>query len=320
MHSVWRGTMHLIDLHCDTLYRAVTENLNIDSEEMNLQIDFSKDRKTMQCFAIWLPDEYTSDMAEKTFLVSAKRIIDECNRLNIPLISKDDIISDFFNNNKYTACFTVENGKALNGKLENIKKFSELGVKIMTITWNGRNEIGDGAGVEKPKGITQFGKQVIDEMEKNNIIVDISHASENLFYDVAEISKRPFIATHSNSYNVTKHKRNLTDEQFKVLISQGGITGINFYKAFLNNNPDKATKFDILKHVEHFMALGGENNISIGSDFDGCELPKDIKGGSSMGEIYEMFLMHNYNEDIIRKIFYENALNFFENFDNQRIM
>ena len=190
----------------------------------------------------------------------------------------------------------------------------------MTITWNGRNEIGDGAGVEKPKGITQFGKQVIDEMEKNNIIVDISHASENLFYDVAEISKRPFIATHSNSYNVTKHKRNLTDEQFKVLISQGGITGINFYKVFLNNNPDKATKFDILKHVEHFMALGGENNISIGSDFDGCELPKDIKGGSSMCEIYEMFLMHNYNEGIIRKIFYENALNFFENFDNQRIM
>jgi membrane dipeptidase len=77
---------------------------------------------------------------------------------------------------------------------------------------------------------------------------------------------------------------------------------------------------DIIKHVEHFLSLGGENNISIGSDFDGCELPSDIKGGSSMDEIYEMFLMHNYKESVIRKIFYENALNFFENFDNPRIM
>lgn len=312
--------MHLIDLHCDTLYRAITENLHIDSEKMDLQINYSDRDKTLQCFAIWLPDDYSENKAEETFFNSAKLIVDECNRCGIPLVGKDDKIIDCFNNNRYTACFTVENGSALNGKIENVKRFSELGVRIMTLTWNGRNNIGDGAIVEKPKGITPFGKQVVSEMEKNNIIVDISHASEKLFYDVAEISKRQFIATHSNSYSITQHKRNLKDEQFKVIINRGGIVGINFYKAFLNNKPDKASKLDILKHVEHFMSLGGENNISIGSDFDGCDLPPDIKGGSSMGEIYEMFLMHNYIEDVIRKIFYENALNFFENFDNQRIM
>lgn len=312
--------MRLIDLHCDTLYRAITENLHIDSEQMDLQIDLSDTDNKLQCFAIWLPDDYSEYKAEEVFLNSAKLIINECNRCKIPLIRKEDKIADCFINNSYSACFTVENASALNGKLENVKKFSELGVKIMTLTWNGRNRIGDGVGVDNPKGITEFGKQVISEMEKYNIIVDISHVSEKLFYDVVEIAHRPFIATHSNSYTVTNHKRNLTDKQFKIIVSRGGIVGINFYKAFLNNNSDKASKYDILKHVEHFMSLGGENHISIGSDFDGCDLPYDIKGGSSMDEIYEMFLTHNYNEDIIRKIFYENALNFFENFDNQRIM
>ena len=320
MPLVWSEFMHLIDLHCDTLYRAMTEKLHIDSEKMDLQINLSNPNKTLQCFAIWLPDDYTEDMAEETFFNSANLIINECKRCNIPLIRKEDNISDCFNSNKYTACFTVENGSALNGKIENVKRFSDLGVKIMTLTWNEKNKIGDGINVENPKGITDFGKQVVSEMEKNNIIIDISHASKKLFYDVAEMIHRPFIATHSNSYSITQHKRNLKDEQFKIIVDSGGIVGINFYKAFLNNNPNNASKLDILKHVEHFLSLGGENNISIGSDFDGCELPFDIKGGSSMGEIYEMFLMHNYNESIIRKIFYENALNFFENFDNQRIM
>ncbi len=312
--------MHLIDLHCDTLYRAITEDLHIDSKKMDLQINFSNSDKTLQCFAIWLPDDYTEDIADETFFNSANLIFNECKRCNIPLISKEDKITDCFNCNKYTACFTVENGSALNGRIENVKRFSDLGVKIMTLTWNGKNKIGDGVNVENPKGITEFGKQVVSEMEKNNIIIDVSHASEKLFYDVAENTHRPFIATHSNSYSVTQHKRNLKDKQIKVIIDRGGIIGINFYKAFLNNKPNKSSKLDILKHVDHFLSLGGENNISIGSDFDGCELPSDIKGGSSMGEIYEMFLMHNYNESLIRKIFYENALNFFENFDNQRIM
>lgn len=312
--------MHLVDLHCDTLYRAMTENLHIDSEKMDLQLNISNTDKTLQCFAIWLPDDYSEDIAEETLFSSAKLIIDECERCNIPLIKKEDKFLDCFNKNKYTACFTVENASALNGKIENVKKFSDLGVKIMTLTWNGRNKVGDGVNIENSKGISAFGKQVVYEMEKNNIIIDISHASEKLFYDVVEIANKPFIATHSNSYSVTQHKRNLKDEQFKIIVNRGGIVGINFYKAFLNNNSNQASKLDILKHIDHFLSLGGENNISIGSDFDGCELPSDIKGGSSMDEIYEMFLMHNYNESLIRKIFYENSLNFFENFDNQRIM
>lgn len=312
--------MHLIDLHCDTLYKVVTENIPLDSDMVDVQIDTTDKNHKLQCYAIWLPDVYSGDKAEETFFKSAEILKNECERCGIPLIKDKDNINDIFNKHIYSAYFTIENSIALNGKIENVKKFSELGVKMMTLTWNGRNSVGDGAGVKKAKGITPFGKEVIYEMEKNNIIVDISHASEKLFYDVAEIAKRPFVASHSNSYTITSHKRNLTDEQFNVLIKQGGVIGINFHNAFLSNNLVNASKIDILKHTDHFLSLGGENNICFGSDFDGCDLPDDIKNSRAMDEIYEMFLKHNYKEGIIQKIFYENALKFFENFDNQRIM
>ena len=225
-----------------------------------------------------------------------------------------------FFKNKNTAYFTVENSLALNGKIENVKKFADSGVKMMTLTWNDSNDVGNGVEAKLSNGLTSFGKSVLCEMEKHNIVVDISHASQKLFYDVASVTTRPFVASHSNSFSVTSHKRNLTDEQFKIIKEQSGLIGINFHKDFLSNNPDKANTFDILKHTDYFLSLGGENTICFGSDFDGCNLAQGIKNSFFMDEIYELFLKHNYNEALIRKIFYENALNFFENFDNQRIM
>ena len=193
-------------------------------------------------------------------------------------------------------------------------------MKIITLTWNAANAVGDGADVQNSKGITDFGKSVVREMEKCGVVVDVSHASDKLFYDVAEIATRPFIATHSNSRSVTNHRRNLTDEQFKIIKERNGIVGINFHRDFLSDNPDSASRYDLLKHIDKFLSLGGENVICIGTDFDGCNLPYDITGSESLAEIYEMLLKHNYKESLIRKIFYENALNFFENFDNRRIM
>ena len=309
--------MRLIDLHCDTLYKSVTENISLDCEKMEVKPFVNKG---LQCYAIWIPDEYSGDKAEEIFLKSANLLQSETKRLGIRLVGKNDRINDIFKKNDYLACLTLENSLVLNSKLENVKKFADLGVKIMTLTWNGRNSVGDGSEIENPVGITDFGKAVISEMEHHNIVVDISHASDKLFYDIAEIAKRPFIATHSNSRSITWHKRNLTDDQFEIIKNNGGIVGLNFHNAFLSDDPDKASKYDLLKHTEKFLSLGGENTIAIGSDFDGCTLPGDIFGSVSMDEIYEMFLCENYKESLIRKIFYENALKFFENFDKERIM
>ncbi|MGN1432399.1 MAG: dipeptidase [Ruminococcus sp.] len=312
--------MNLFDLHCDTLYKAVTQNLPLDDKSMEVS-QLSEDYdKRLQCYAIWIPDDYSPEKAEEIFYSACKKLSDECNRLNIKLIGQNESISESYKNNKYSALFTIENSTALNGKIENVEKFAKLGVKIITLTWNASNAVGDGADVSNSKGITDFGKSVVREMEKNDIVVDVSHASDRLFYDVAEIANRPFIATHSNSRSVTSHRRNLTDEQFKIIKERNGIVGINFHSDFLSDNPDNACKYDFLKHIDKFLSLDGENVLCIGTDFDGCNLPDDIIGSESLSEIYEMLLKHNYKESIIRKIFYENALNFFENFDNSRIM
>ncbi len=312
--------MQLFDLHCDTLYKSVTQNIPLDDKKMDVQPFCFNNGNVMQCYAIWLPDDYSEEQAEQIFFKSSKILKSECKRMGIALADKNDDLKDLFFNNKNSAVFTVENASALNCKLENIERFANLGVRIMTLTWNGRNSVGDGADVDNPIGLTEFGKKAVAEMEKHNIVVDISHASDKLFYDVAEIAKRPFIATHSNSRSVTSQRRNLTDEQFEIINNAGGIVGLNFYKGFLADESEEANMYDILRHTENFLSLGGKNTVCIGSDFDGCDLPNDIHGSISMGKIYEMFLKHNYKESLIKKIFYENALKFFENFDKARIM
>lgn len=312
--------MNLFDLHCDTLYKAVNNNLPLDDKSMQVSQILNKDSKRLQCYAIWIPDDYTPEKAEQTFYSAYQILTSECKKLNIKLIEQNESISDAFKNNKNSALFTIENSTALNGKIGNVEKFAKFGVKIITLTWNAANAVGDGADVQNSEGITDFGKSVVREMEKCGVVVDVSHASDKLFYDVAEIVTHPFVATHSNSRSVTNHRRNLTDEQFKIIKERNGIVGINFHRDFLSDNPDSASRYDLLKHIDKFLSLGGENVICIGTDFDGCNLPYDITGSESLAEIYEMLLKHNYKESLIRKIFYENALNFFENFDNRRIM
>lgn len=306
--------MKLIDLHCDALYKSTIRNIPLNDSSLETKLAPDGDNK-LECYAIWLSDELDGNTAEKMFYSAAHRLKNECDNCNIKLLNSGINLASEFLNNANSAFFTVENALALNGKIENVRLFSEIGVKIMTLTWNAHNCVGDGTGVESPEGITEFGRKVIKEMENNSIVADVSHASDKLFYDVAEISNKPFIATHSDSRTVTPHKRNLTDDQFEIIKGRKGLVGLNFHNSFLNSKPDSASVYDVIKHTEHFLSLGGEDVIAIGSDFDGCTLPKDISGSESMNDLFELFLRHNYNETLVRKIFYKNALKFFENFD-----
>lgn len=311
--------MRVVDLHCDTLFKAVTEHTHLDDEAHEVHPEQRGDSRKLQCYAIWLPDSYSGEQAEATVLTAAKVLQSECRRINFKLLCQGDDVAAAFEQHRNTAFFTIENGLALNGKIENIAKFAALGVRMMTLTWNAANQIGGGADAPKT-GLTDFGKEAVREMERQKITVDISHASERLFYDVAAHTSLPFVASHSNAYSVTPHRRNLTDDQIKLIIRRGGLFGLNFHSAFLNGNPDSACTDDILRHAEHFLSLGGENCLCFGSDFDGGILPKDIHDSSVYDNIYEMMLRHGYKETLIEKIFFRNALNFFENFDNPRKM
>ncbi len=307
--------MRLFDLHCDTLYRAFTENKSIISNDFEISVDMGEVfDEWIQCMAVWIPDDVRGENAERLVENCYRLLLSELEKCNEQKrsVKKTDSVSDI--KSKSNIMITIEGGAALNGKLENIEKYRKFGVRAMTLTWNGRCEIGDGADVENPKGITGFGREAVREMERCGIVVDVSHASDRLFFDVAEIAKRPFIATHSNSRTVCPHRRNLTDEQFEIIKSSGGIVGINFHRHFLaESNPSIK---DIIKHTEYFLSLGGENTVAIGSDFDGGELSDDMNSIADMHKISDEFARLNYSETLIDKLFFKNAYNFYQSFDN----
>ncbi|MBO4326462.1 MAG: membrane dipeptidase [Clostridia bacterium] len=185
------------------------------------------------------------------------------------------------------------------------------GVRLITVTWNTPNAMSDTncAANEKP-GLTDFGKAAVLEMNRLGIMIDVSHLSDKGFEDVAEMSKKPFIASHSDSRVLCGHSRNLTDDMFKTLISAGGVTGINFCRDFLGGSADIDR---ILEHIEHFASLGGVANIGIGSDFDGIgRLPGGIEGAQSLYKIIDGLLKLNYTEAQVRGIAADNFRRVFE--------
>ncbi len=293
--------MRYFDLHCDTLYKATTENSTLKNN--NYHISFEKAEcleKWTQLFAIWIPDEIKGRAATKLFCDAIK------------LFSREKVV-----NNSINTHLAVENASMLAGNLNNIELLVTNKVKSVTLTWNAQNELGGGALCDNI-GITPFGKEVVKALQKNNIAVDVSHSSDKLFFDVVKIAEKPIIATHSNSRAVTNVKRNLTDDQFSIIREMGGIVGLNFYRAFLNNNEKNASIDDLILHAEHFLKLGGENTIAIGSDFDGADMPDDIKGLESIPDIYERF-NKEFGVKITKKIFYDNANMYFARFDNNSI-
>lgn len=308
--------MRYFDLHCDTIYESLAKGCDISNPLFHITPQKSAFLSPyIQCFAICVPEEIRGERATDMFLKAYQRLEEQCLKFDIRIIKSFEDIKSVTENGGKGAIFTVENASPLAGRLENIELFERCGVKFVTLTWNGRNELGAGAMVTHSNGITPFGIEVISELEKRKISVDVSHASDRLLDDVLNHSSRPIVATHSNSRSVTNVKRNLTDAHFKAIVNRGGIVGLNLHKYFLNDDPDKASKFDIIKHAEHMLSLGGEEALAFGADFDGCELPNDLVGIDSMGEVYELFLRENYNESLVKKIFFENAFKFCENFD-----
>lgn len=303
--------MKLFDLHCDTLYRAFFENGGLFNNDFHISFDrIDSIEPYIQCMAIWVPDEFRNKNAIQLFENCRKKLNDELKDTNIKIIYSQDDIIEIESKKGKGVVLTVEGGAVLGGKLENVDYLAECGVKIMTLTWNGNCELGDGIGVEGAKGLTDFGKSVVAKMEQNGIVVDVSHSSVPMFYDVAELSTKPFCATHSNSKQICPHRRNLTDEQFSIIKDKGGIVGLNLSRGFLREDEDKACMLDVLRHAEHFLSLGGEKTLAIGTDFDGTDIPIDMTGIESMNKLYELFLKHNYNEKLLEDIFFNNARNF----------
>lgn len=288
--------MDFFDLHCDSLVKAYSERKSLFDGEMHINLKkagYIKNYK--QCFAVWIDDEFKGGSAF-SFCVE---LIDFYHH-ELSNLHKKGITN-------LTTFLTIENGSALMGDIEKISFFKKRGVKMITLTWNGENELGYGVGSDSEKGLKKFAKKAIEVMENEGITVDISHLNEQGFKDVVSVAARPFVASHSGCDAVLNHKRNLKDWQIKEIISSGGLIGIPFCKNFIGGG-----KQMVREHISHILSLGGENSVALGGDFDGCETETELSGIEKMQDLYAFLCESDMGREITDKVFYLNAEKFFQ--------
>lgn len=203
----------------------------------------------------------------------------------------------------------VENGYAIGKDLNNITRFKELGVSYITLCHNGANDICDSArGAAEWNGLSPFGREVVQQMNNSGIIVDISHAAESTVYDALKMSRCPIIASHSSARALCNHPRNLTDDQLKAIASKGGVVQVCLYKGFINEDAEKASLSDAIRHINHLVNLIGVEHVGIGSDFDGDGELIGCRASNELINITVRLLKEGYSENDIAKIWGGNLL------------
>lgn len=305
--------MNYFDLHCDTISECSNHQVPLFRNNLQLSIERGAQiNNWIQVYAIWMDDELNDDAAYVYFNKVYDYFLAEMNQWKekIAFCTSSKELQQTLKSGKRVAYLSIEGSRALGGKIERVKEFYQKGVRMMTLTWNGRTAVADGCMVEQPSGLTAFGKEVIKKMEEVGMIIDVSHLAEQGFWEVVYMSEKPFIATHSNSKAICEHPRNLTNEQFKVIVERGGLVGMNFYPLFINGTYEAEIE-ELLAHIDHFLKLGGEDVIAIGSDFDGAKMPNHIGGIQDMDYLYKL-LITGYGQEKADKFYFKNALHFFE--------
>lgn len=295
----------IFDLHCDTISTAMNNNKSMYQNDLHIDLCRGLENFVwVQTFALFIEDKYIQNGAFDNFIKQYNFFQNHLEKY------KDKYNNVLYNKNilenKCNYILSVEGGSMLEGKIDNIQELVKRNIGIFTLTWNSANEIA--GGVNSDIGLTSFGKQVVTELENNNIIVDVSHINERSFYDVASMAVKPIIASHSNSKTICNNKRNLTDEQIKFIIDNKGLIGINYYTYFINDKDDCSID-EMCKHVEYILSLGGEHILSLGSDFDGASVSSEIENIKGVEKLYNSMIKY-FKKDITDKIFFDNANSF----------
>ena len=208
---------------------------------------------------------------------------------------------------KLAAFLSVEGAELLDCSLETLRWAQGQGVRIVHPTWNHANALAGSHCDQPERGLSQQGRRFVSEMVSLGMLVDVSHLSEAGFWDVVELVQGPFLASHSNSQSAFFHTRNLTDRQFTAIMKYRGVVGLNAYARFLGDDP--VTTADLRRHLEHFLALGGTENVALGGDWDGCDqLPEGFTGIWNWADFYEELLRCNYPESLLRDLFWNNLM------------
>lgn len=312
-------TMSFIDMHCDTLLAVSREGLGADSCAWTMtDLERLRDAGAMaQFFAMFIPEDErlrkdgldAEGLIQKlyaTYIRSLERFDGAAAARNVSEMDEN------FRNGRVSAFLTIEDGRCVNGKLENIRRFYELGVRLITLTWNFENCLGapnsfDPAIMEK--GLTDFGKEAVEYMNELGMLIDVSHLSDGGFWDVAKVSGKPFVASHSNCRALSPHPRNLTDEMLRTLGDKGGVTGVNVVAGFLDADiySMKSTVSRMADHLMHVIDTAGLETAALGTDWDGTGGEIELNAPAKMQLLFDELSRRGLSDDSIEKIAWKNA-------------
>ena len=303
-----------IDLHCDTLTRTrkpTPGRAALDDPAFHLSLSkVPAGTRWVQCYAVFIPDTFRGQAAIDFFdqYAASFHAQMEQNRDRAAACACFSDLEAALAAGKFGAVLTVEGGAVLAGQLERVEAIRAAGVRMLTLTWNGANELG--SGHDTGAGLTAFGREAVAELERQGILVDVSHLNDRGFEDLLAVAKRPFVASHSNARSVCAHRRNLPDPFIREMVRRGGLIGLNYARSFLSGDGGGGLD-DLYRHVCRFLELGADACLALGSDYDGTDIHPDLDSVEKCPGIYDYLVSRGIPARTAEGILFENAWRFF---------
>ena len=306
-----------IDTHTDTpLWFKNGYSVGLRKDNMVSIQKMEEGKLDAQFLAAFIWQGKRDDVSSQKAVESTTRLIqsiyDEVEQYKdfcgIALTEKD--LVRLKNEGKKAFFIGIENGYAIGKDLKNIKKYKQMGVNYITLCHSYDNDICHSSThtEDATQGLTQFGREVVKEMNRLGIMIDISHASEGTFWDVIKYSTQPIIASHSSSRTLCDHDRNLTDEQLRALAKNGGVAQLCLLDTYINKTPKAASVCDAVEHLDHMIKVAGIDHVGIGTDFDGGGGLQGCKGDNDLINLTIKMIEKGYTEEDLRKIWGGNLL------------
>ena len=300
----------MIDLHCDTIMQLLDHPDSGDLYRNTWKIDIEKLQKAhskVQDFALFINFGDTNDpygRYEEMRNLCTTQIHLYGEHIQHVLSYQD--VESVYKSGKIGALMSIEEGGVLGGDLDKLKQAYQDGVRLITLTWNYPNGLGEPHCGEQHKKLTPKGIEFVEAMQDLGIIVDCSHLNDAGTEQLGDILDIPFIASHSNAREITAHTRNLPDNLIKLIANKGGVIGLNFAQSFLGTSTVSRIE-DIVKHGLYLINKGGEDVVALGTDFDGIKPDTEIKDASEMYRLYDAFKEAGLSVDQCEKLFWKNA-------------
>ena len=299
-----------LDTHCDTPM-FFPDGVQIGQRDTRILVDLHKmdeGRQDATIMVAYLPQPTENPTAYADHIFDQIEALVRDNAHAVALARTPD---DLWHNKRLglkSIMLGIENGIALDGQLSNLRHFADRGIVYMTLCHNGDNDICDSAkGTKTHGGVSDFGREVIAEMNRLGILVDLSHAAESSFYDALELSRVPIVCSHSSARALCDHPRNLTDDQMRALAAKGGVAQTTIYQGFLRQHGE-ATILDVMAHLEHAIEVMGIDHVGLGTDFDGDGGVRGLASSSDLLQFTIQLLARRFSEADIQKIWGGNFL------------